>query len=642
MRRGLLHLVVACCVACFAAVTQAAAPTPVEISHAAGQVPVWQALRIVAPADRHLEPAQAAELAAGPEAVSVDNPDRVLGRGTSPYWALFSLYNLATSEQERLLSLETTTQFDVRLFMRQDTGAWRQVDSLADVAAGRIGGGTAYPAWEIHLPPRQSTELLLRVEGPAVIRFPVFVYNQAHFAERERKLHIAFGIALGSCFFIVVAIGSLRRHLDDTLAPLFICMVIADLLGALWLSGFLEEMFPAVSASTLSQIGFAGFAGLYGCGSLHARAYLNTAAWAPRTDKLLLVLGGFWLVMAPWFSLAFPFAARTLLVFGGTGLALILVFVSAWAARRRVPFSGYVGAAWLSYLGFGTALVIARHFDNPVLWSSSAISLLQATVIALLFGLAMSQRMMQQRDLLVAARQDALMQQEKVAALMRERSLLFAATNHDLRQPLLGVGLFADLLRSARTPEDREAHSRKLGMALKEVDELLVGIQQLAAVHDASHRPALQTVKLDDLLAPVIEEYRGRSDYKRLSIRYVPSRLSITTHVPYFLRIVRNALSNAIRYTEQGDRVVVGCRRGGGLRLVIADSGRGMTEDQTRQAFDAFQRFDPAMSVPDGAGLGLFSTKSLANAMGLTVSLRSRPGHGTEFAIGIPPFAPTP
>ena len=370
----------------------------------------------------------------------------------------------------------------------------------------------------------------------------------------------------------------------------------------------------------------------------YARIYLNPAAWAPKADRLLQLLGWLWLALAPWFSLAFPVAARILLVWGGTAIALTLVVVSVLAARRKVPFSGFIAAAWVAYLLLGSAFLLARVVDNPQMWSSSTLALVHATVIAILFGFAMSQRLMRQRAVLAAARQEAVIQREKTAAIMRERSLLFAATNHDLRQPLIGVSLFADLLKSARTPVEREAHSRKLDMALKEVDELLVCIQQLAAVHESSHHPVFETVKLDDLLLPVVEEYRGRSEYKRITIRYVPTRLSITTHVPYFQRIVRNALSNAIRYTDRGDRVLVGCRRGGGLRLVIADTGRGMSEEQTRRAFDAFQRFDSGVSISDGFGLGLFSSKSLANALGLAISLHSREGRGTEFRIFLPPF----
>lgn len=636
MKHKMLRLVLACWLGCLAVVAQAGPPIAIEIAPEAQRVAAWSGLRVVAPAGRELAPHEAAELAAGGDAMSVDSPDRVFGRGTRPYWALFSLHNPDTSEQTRLLALETSTQFDIRLFERSETGAWRQVRSMADDAAGRMGGGTTHPVWALHLSPRQATTLLLRVEGPAIVRFPVFVYEPLGFVEREWKTHVAIGIALGSCLFIIAYIGSLRRYLDDASVPLCVAMLVADLVGALWLSGFLSEMFPAAPETALSPIGFAAYAALMGCGSLHARIYLNSSAWAPRTDRLLQVLGWLWLGLAPWFSLAFPVAARILPVGGGAMVALILVIVSARAARRGIPFSGFIAAAWLAYLFVGSAFLVARLVDNPLLWSANTLPLVQATAVAILFGFAMSQRMMRQRDALVTARQEAEMQREKSVELMRERSLLFAATNHDLRQPLLGVSLFADLLKSARTQVEREEYARKLDMVLTEVDGLLVGIQQLAAVNDASHHPVFETVKLDDLLGPVIEEYRGRSAYKHITIRYVPSRLSITTHIPYFQRIVRNVLSNAIRYTDRGDRVLVGCRRGGGLRLVILDTGHGMTEDQTRRAFDAFQRFDTKLSIPDGFGLGLFSTKSLANALSLSASLHSRKGSGTEFRLALP------
>jgi len=519
---------------CLAVAAHATAPAPVDLASESERVAVWQALRVVEAADRQLTPDQAADLATGNQAANVDNPDRVHGRGTSPHWALFSLRNPEASALLRLLALEATTQYDTRLFQRDAAGTWRQVKSLAEAADGRIGGGTTHPVWALRFGPLQTIDLLLRVEGPAIVRFPLFVYHPVSFAERARALHVAIGIALGNCLLIVAYIGSRRRYFDDRSAPLFIGMMIADLVGALWLSGFLSELFPAVPESTLSSIGFAAYAILLGCGSLHARIYLGSAAWTPNGDRLLQVLGWIALGVAPWFSLAFPVAARILLVYGGTTIALILVVISARAARRRIPLSGFIAAAWLAYLAVSSLFLIARATDNPVLWSPNTLPLVQATVVAILFGFAMSQRSMRQRDALLAARREAVVQQEKVATIMHERSLLFAATNHDLRQPLIGVGLFAHLLKSARTPEERDACSLKLEMALKEVDDLLVNIQQLASVHEASHRPALETVKLDAVLAPLVEEYRGRSEYKHLTIRYVPSRLAITTNIAYF------------------------------------------------------------------------------------------------------------
>lgn len=637
MNRGLFHLLVACGAACISAATLALPPTIVDVDPAVGRVPVWQGMRIVAPADRQLSPDRVAELAAGDTAISVDHPDRIFGRGIVPYWALFSLRNPDSSDQVRMLAVETTTQFDMRLFIRSSTGTWHPVRSLADEAAGRIGGGTPHPVWALRLAAGQTTDLLLRIEGPAIVRFPVFAYLPATLDELGRNHSIVIGIALGACIFIMIFTVSLRRYLDDDVIPLFVYMIIAELLGALWLSGFLDAMFPAVSGSILSPVGFAAYATLYGCGCLHARICLDCAAWSPRIDYSLRILGWSWLALAPFFALAFPVAARILLVWGGAAVALMLVVIAALAARKQVPFSRFVAAAWLTYLIGGLFFLLARVANDPMVWSSSSLILVQATVAACCFGFATSQRLLRQRDVLVMEHQEAVMLQRQGAERMRERSLLFAATNHDLRQPLLGVSLFAGLLKSAGTPVERDEYAHKMDMALKEVDDLVVGIQQLSAVHEASHKPIMETVWLDDLMAPIIEEYRGRAGHKQTTIRYVPSQVSITTHAPYFQRIVRNVLSNALRYTGRGGRILVGCRRGGGLRLTILDTGCGMSEEQTQRAFEAFQRFDPGMAIPDGFGLGLFSTRSLANALGLTVSLHSKEGRGTEVGISLRP-----
>lgn len=123
MKRGPLRLLLATACACLTTLAQAMAP--IEIASTIERIPAWQALRIVAPADRQLGPEQAAILATGGDAITVDSPDRVLGRGTLPYWALFSVRNPEATGQMRLLAVETTTQADIRLFRRDAGGAWR-------------------------------------------------------------------------------------------------------------------------------------------------------------------------------------------------------------------------------------------------------------------------------------------------------------------------------------------------------------------------------------------------------------------------------------------------------------------------------------------------------------------------------------
>src|SRR5665647_945662 len=97
MKDTLLRILCACCAACLLAVmataAQAAAPPPLEIRADNARVPLWPILRIVAVPERQLTPGEAAELTSGSLAQAVDSPERVLGRGATPWWAGFSITN---------------------------------------------------------------------------------------------------------------------------------------------------------------------------------------------------------------------------------------------------------------------------------------------------------------------------------------------------------------------------------------------------------------------------------------------------------------------------------------------------------------------------------------------------------------------
>lgn len=612
-----------------------AGTNPVTVAADAERIAVWPNINVIHPQRLVPGPDEAADLFAVSDTIAVDSPDRVMGRGMPPWWARLSLHNPASVTLSRLVALEATTQHDVRLFLRDPQGGWRQLPSVADHAQRGFASGTVHPLWPVVLNPGQTAELLLRIEGPAVVRFPVFVLDSSNYAKWSLKFSVAIGVGLGTCLLVILYVIYWHRFLDDASVLLFAIMLAADLVGALWLSGFFSVLLPMVAQSTLSPFGLAAYALLYGCGSLHARLYLKTAEWSPMADRMLLGMGWVWLLMAPWVAVAYPVAARILMVWGGSAVGFVLVVTSARAAMRKVPFSEFIAAAWLSYLVVGLLFTVARATEDPRFWTSSALVLVQPTLVAILFGIAMNQRLLSNRDRLMAVHREAAMRSEHEAGVMHERSLLFAALNHDLRQPLLGVGMYASMLKTASDVHERDALAGKLDSALHEVDDLLVGIQQLAVIHEAAHRPALETYALDNLLAPMVDEYRHRAQAKRITLRYVPTRLLVTTHAPYFLRIVRNVLSNTLRYTERGGRVVVGVRRGGGPRLLIADNGRGMNEDQTRRAFEAFTRFDAQVAIPQGSGLGLFSVRTLAGALGLETTLHSQPGRGTCFTLSL-------
>jgi CheY-like chemotaxis protein/anti-sigma regulatory factor (Ser/Thr protein kinase) len=104
-------------------------------------------------------------------------------------------------------------------------------------------------------------------------------------------------------------------------------------------------------------------------------------------------------------------------------------------------------------------------------------------------------------------------------------------------------------------------------------------------------------------------------------------------------RIALNFVSNAVRYTPSGRRVLVACRvRGRALRLAVYDNGKGIAESDQQSIFDEFRRLDSSRprDHTGGLGLGLAIVRRLAQALRLTVVLQSTLGRGSMFAVDLP------
>jgi two-component system, sensor histidine kinase len=102
-------------------------------------------------------------------------------------------------------------------------------------------------------------------------------------------------------------------------------------------------------------------------------------------------------------------------------------------------------------------------------------------------------------------------------------------------------------------------------------------------------------------------------------------------------RILRNLVSNAVRYTERG-RIVVGCRRRGpGIAMQVCDTGAGIPGHQQALVFqEYYQLGNPERDRAKGLGLGLAIVRRLADLLGCPLTLRSKPGKGSCFEVVVP------
>lgn len=155
---------------------------------------------------------------------------------------------------------------------------------------------------------------------------------------------------------------------------------------------------------------------------------------------------------------------------------------------------------------------------------------------------------------------------------------------HDLRQPLSTLGILASVGKAiSKDPEvtARYQHIQTAQKALKNMlEDFFDQLSNAIRYPTEDHRTALQNVSLDDILAPLVEEYRMLAEIKQLQIRYVPSKSTVYSNKEALSKIIRNGLDNAIKYTDKGGVVVGLRRRNGKVCLQIADTGSGIENDK--------------------------------------------------------------
>ncbi len=223
----------------------------------------------------------------------------------------------------------------------------------------------------------------------------------------------------------------------------------------------------------------------------------------------------------------------------------------------------------------------------------------------------------------------------------RAKSRFLAAASHDLRQPLNAMSLFLGVLQT-HVDEVGKGVLGQMQTSLDAMIELFNALLDLSKLESGAVEVEVKPVPAASLLDRLRTDFSGMATAKGLDLRVVPSRAVLMTDAPLLERILRNLVSNAIRYTESG-RVLVGCRRyGDSLRIEVHDTGPGIAPEDQRRVFEEFSQLaNPARQRDGGHGLGLAIAKRTADLLNHPLGLDSTPGRGSCFRVSVP-LAETP
>jgi len=212
------------------------------------------------------------------------------------------------------------------------------------------------------------------------------------------------------------------------------------------------------------------------------------------------------------------------------------------------------------------------------------------------------------------------------------QAVLLAMAGHDLRGPLQIIQGYHDLLGTGVRTKSEQRLLQRGQHAIKHLNGLLDQLLGAVRLYEHSKEAKLSPVALEPLFRQACHENAEGSLQKGIDIRVCPTGASVMSNALLLNGILRNLVSNAIKYTEPNGRILIGCRRSGqNVRIDVCDTGIGIAGEQLSRIFEAFTRLDSTRC--DGLGVGLFIVRRAIEVLGHRIDVSSVASRGSRFSI---------
>ncbi len=236
----------------------------------------------------------------------------------------------------------------------------------------------------------------------------------------------------------------------------------------------------------------------------------------------------------------------------------------------------------------------------------------------------------------------SLQEKHRVTAqALQTKARMLSGAAHDLRQPLLALGLYADWLQNDL---DMAAEiTPKIVQATQAVHALFDAFLDLGRLEAGEVKAQLKPVELRSFLQACCLEHQPQAQQKGLQWRqyhspHVPEQ--VITDPLLLKRIIGNLMANAVRHTPAGG-VLLACRpHGGMIRIEIWDTGPGIAEAEQEKIFEEFYKVTAHSGTQAGFGLGLAIVQRLGHMLDVPIGFTSRPGRGSVFHVSLPQISP--
>jgi len=234
-----------------------------------------------------------------------------------------------------------------------------------------------------------------------------------------------------------------------------------------------------------------------------------------------------------------------------------------------------------------------------------------------------------------AEREAALASAEESATLATN---LLSLASHELRTPLNTISGFAQLLALGVTDPDHRAMADKIVTAASFINELCSDFINYARLNAGAQQLRISPVLVKPLADSAVAVAAGVIDARHCTVSVTgDDQLTAQADPERVVQILVNLISNAVKHGGEAQHIIVevSVDPSGSVRCAVTDQGPGIPSHQHERVFLPFERL--GNSTAEGTGLGLSISRTLAAAMGGSITIQSEPGHGATFSLVLPP-----
>ncbi len=225
---------------------------------------------------------------------------------------------------------------------------------------------------------------------------------------------------------------------------------------------------------------------------------------------------------------------------------------------------------------------------------------------------------------------------EQNEALIASRKKAVHTITHELRTPLTAIIGYAGLMLKDCNTDKTGMYIQNIQQSSERMREMLNTLLSFFRLDDGKEQPNFSTCRISSIAHTLESEFMPIAINKGLALTVTNHTDAVVlTDKERILQIGNNLLSNAIKFTENGAVSLTMGYDNGMLKLIVKDTGTGMTEEEQQRVFGAFERLSNA-AAKDGFGLGLSIVQRIVTMLGGIIQLKSEKGKGSRFTVEIP------